>query len=367
VLGQTTAASERGSSLPRSKTGSAPSDESSDRKKVLPSLNSQIEGNNKKNSEKLPDQLASLEKQVSHSSDSKAAEAVPPATTVMPPQKSEDYFAHLEQYGQEFLQALQMEGFDPSEETRERLHKLAKQYELVGADVADIERKKLVGLYLTSKPPAPPSVPVPPTVPPRVEESTYDAQLTPAFEELEGSLKAGDFKAADFATFEILLQLINPPPAQFWLDEDSLRKFSPNSQHKKAIQEIDRFWRKYSNERLGFSQQLEFYGFDNIPMQAKALDKQRSENKRQTIAFSKNVGWWINVLEFYKFYDQLNFTAEAPTGHLPALWFWKIPRQQVFQYGGLGILEERGGCRVDAFTLPAFMYMLKICGIKPHS
>lgn len=292
------------------------------------------------------------------------------ATTVLPPPLPDDYFAHLEHYGQEFLQALRLEGFNLTEDTRERLRKLAKQYDLVGSDVADIERKMLVELYLTSKPieASVPSAPPPPPPPVTQEvevvpEIKYDLQLTPLFEELEGSLKAGrkhDLQSADAATFELLLKIIQPP--QPWLDEESLKKFVPKSHDKKAIQEIDRLWNEYSQERFGFSRQLQLYGF--VPTHLAELNKQPDENRRQALAFSKQAKWWINGLEFFKYYNQLDFTTDAPAGHLPAWWFWTIPRSKVFQYGGLGLLEERGGCGIDAFILPAFMFFLKNCGIE---
>lgn len=289
------------------------------------------------------------------------------ATTIFPLPLPDDYFTHLEHYGQEFLQALRLEGFNLTEDTRDRLRKLAKQYDLVGSDVAEIERKMLVELYLTSKPTegSDQSTPAPPPVTQEVEavpEIKYDPLLTPLFEELEGSLKAGkkhDLQSADAATFELLFKIIHPP--QPWLDEESLKNFAPKSQDKKAIQEIDRLWSEYSQQKFGFSRQLQIYG--SVPTHLAELNKQPDENRRQALAFSKQAKWWINGLEFFKYYNQLDFTAEAPEGHLPAWWFWNIPRSKVFQYGGIGLLEERGGCGIDAFILPAFMYLLKNCGI----
>ncbi|NJO79866.1 MAG: hypothetical protein HC827_16040 [Cyanobacteria bacterium RM1_2_2] len=61
-------------------------------------------------------------------------------TTMIPPKPPEQYFANRQQYGQEFLQVLQSEGFNPGNETRERLRKLAIQLELSNNDVAEIEK-----------------------------------------------------------------------------------------------------------------------------------------------------------------------------------------------------------------------------------
>ncbi|NJO79867.1 MAG: hypothetical protein HC827_16045 [Cyanobacteria bacterium RM1_2_2] len=178
-------------------------------------------------------------------------------------------------------------------------------------------------------------------------------------------MKAKELRVADSVTLEILLKVIRP--AQDWLDESALKNFSAPSTHdKNAIQEIDRLWNDYSDGKFGFSQQLRLYGFVEVPPNDIDLDKERREHRLLALAFGRSTQWWIDGLEFFKYYNQLDFTAEAPAGHLPALWFWRIPRSKAFQYGGLGLLKERGGCRVDAYTLPAFMYMLKKCGIKPR-
>jgi hypothetical protein len=282
--------------------------------------------------------------------------------TLLPPQPPEQYFAHQQQYGQEFLQVLQSEGFNPGNETRERLRKLAIQLELSSSDVSEIE-KNIMAEVCHPLSAAPPPTPEPPQT--RPIEEKYPADLRPLFEELEGSLKAKEFRAADQSTFDILLKMIRP--AQDWLDETALKSFSaPSPQAKNAIQEIDRLWNNYSDGKFGFSQQLGLYGFASVPSNDIDLNKERREHRLLALAFGRSTQWWIDGLEFFKYYNQLDFTTEAPIGHLPAFWFWKIPRSKVFQYGGLGFLRERGGCRVDAYTLPAYMYMLKKCGIKPH-
>lgn len=290
--------------------------------------------------------------------------------TQPPTGKPENYFAHLEQYGKDFLQALRTEGFNLSEETRERLRKFAKQYELVGSDVADTERKMLVELYLTTGQreaiEEPPIVPPPPVTIKTPVEPKYDIHLEPFFEELEGCLKANDLKAADIATCDILLEVIKP--SERWFDEASLKKFKPTIADKKAIQEIDHLWKQKSS-KFGFSRQLQIYGSNHIASQEADLDKQQRDNRRYTLLFAKEVQWWLNGLEFFKFYNQLNFSMEKieniPDGHLPARWFWEIPRSKAFQHGGLGILTERGGCGLDSFILPAFMYMLRNSDIHP--
>lgn len=272
----------------------------------------------------------------------------------MIPAVPENYFAHRQQYGQEFLQAHQSEGFNLGDETRKRLRELATQLELSAGDVAEIEKNMLAERYFTSKP-----TDTPPPLDPK-----YDPDLQILFEQLEGQLKTPDFKLADLTTLNLLQKII--PLEQDWLDEESLRKFTPTTQDSNAVQEIDRLWYKYSDGNFGFSPQIQTYNFGAIPTDDKDLDKDRREHRLLALAFGRSTQWWIDGLEFFKYYNQLDFIAEAPKGHLPALWFWKIPRSKAFLYGGLGLRKERGGCRVDAYILPTFMYVLKKCGIKPR-
>jgi hypothetical protein len=285
-------------------------------------------------------------------------------TTMMPPKSSEQYLAHRQQYREALLHAHQAEGFLLKNSTLESLRKKADELQLSPEDVDDIT-KKLFEFYMTNNQPVVEPTPTVEPPPPTTLEEKYHPDLRLLFDELEGSLKAKDLQAADIMTLNILLKVIRS--SQDWLDEISLRSFSaPSNQDKNAIQEIDHLWDKYSNGNFGFSQQLELYSYDAVPSNDKDLDRERREHQTLALAYSRSAQWWIDGLEFFKYYSQLDFTTEAPKGHLPAWWFWKIPRSKAFQYGGLGLLKERGGCRVDAYTLPAFMYVLKKCGIKPR-
>ncbi|MCU0523671.1 MAG: GUN4 domain-containing protein [Elainella sp. Prado103] len=286
-------------------------------------------------------------------------------TTILLPQSMEEYFQHLQEYQEAFRQALQTEGFTLSEETTEMLRKLAKKHDLVGTDVAAIEREMLVKMYLITAPPAeakPDEEPIVEVEPPVVVPMTYDSQLNPNFKRLRDSLDSNDLKLADAVTFEILKQVINP--VQDELDEESLKRWRPNVPEQLAIQEIDQLWRQKS-PKFGFNQQLLLYGPAHIVPQEADLDRLQRENRSYALAFSKKVQWWIKGLEFYKFYNQLDFSLNAPPGHLPAFWFWQTSRSQSFQYGGLGLFNERGGSGIDAFIIPSFMYMLSNSNLNP--
>lgn len=73
---------------------------------------------------------------------------------------------------------------------------------------------------------------------------------------------------------------------------------------------IDSLWRRYSNGQFGFSAQLQTYHMVN----------------RDADDFLRKVDWqgsfgWGHLLQVKKTYRDLQFTLEAPTGHLPT-WRW---------------------------------------------
>ncbi|NJL49051.1 MAG: hypothetical protein HC929_18300 [Leptolyngbyaceae cyanobacterium SM2_5_2] len=80
--------------------------------------------------------------------------------------------------------------------------------------------------------------------------------------------------------------------------------------------------------------------------------------------FIQAVGWLMitvpRPLAFFKFYDFLNFSLEAPQGHLPALWYWQLSWLESLQTGGLG--TGRGGGFADLARLDALMLRLTRCG-----
>jgi GUN4-like len=303
--------------------------------------------------------------------DSEETDSAHAVTTLIPPPDAAKYLEHLEKYGQAFLEAQRTENFYLSEETRERLQKLAKQFELPAADVRNTEQRILAELYLHNGPPQPRKSPVDPPDPPIVV-TKLDPQLEHELEEIAGLLKLKNWEKADRQTFELLLKVIKPTQStQLSLDDEALReairKFGAERipkdmiRAKEVIRNIDQLWQEASESKFGFTPQLQIYG-NNVITQEADLDRKRPFNRAQALAFSKQVGWWIRGLEFLKYYNQLDFSPDAPSaapvGHLPARWFWGIPRQENFLHGGLRLVRERGGCGMDAFAIPAFMSIL---------
>lgn len=212
--------------------------------------------------------------------------------------------------------------------------------------------------------------------------------------ELERTLQRRQWKEADQITLELMLKLTSAEE-QGWLDAEAISKLNCSD-----LRQIDRLWRRYSSEKFGFSPQWQvFCALDRSPQfmprsapgspprsvsQANPRSQANQQplfnsNSPQTtnldfqkvLAFCKKVGWWQPGGEFHRYYNQLTFDANAnlradvPSGHLPALWYWRIPWWKALQFGGIG--ADRGGCRVDAQTLVAFMKQLQACEILPKT
>ncbi len=311
-------------------------------------------------------------------------------TATVQPQRSADYQAHRQQYKQELMQALQKDGPLLSDEAFAHLKKLEEQFGLSFDDVAQIYEE--VMQEITTGKPLPASVeqlaasleatpeaaveavesevaagevveakgdPVAPEAKELAEPKlVYASQLAEPFEQLEKNLAGGNLRAADQITRDILFELIKPKRG--WIDAEALQAFNLSPLDKVAIKTLDHLWRTHTPTG-GFGRQLRIFG--EVPQER--LDSRQNDNRLQVLEFSREVGWWAEGLEFFKLYDQLDFTVQAPQGHLPALWYWKkISRLEAFKCGNFGLFEERGGCRIEGYILPAFMRLLNRCGLE---
>jgi hypothetical protein len=172
------------------------------------------------------------------------------------------------------------------------------------------------------------------------------------YTQLQYLLEANQWEKADEETLNVMLQAMGRSQ-EGWLDAIAIAKFPCTDLHT-----IDRLWGRYSDEKFSFRVQYRLYSGVTISTE-NAVNPSRSDEER-ALEFSKNVGWWTKRLEFLRYYNQLDFTLQAPNGQLPALWFWKIPWGEAFRYGGIG--SGRGGCRIDHKILTAFIDRLEQCG-----
>ncbi len=117
---------------------------------------------------------------------------------------------------------------------------------------------------------------------------------------LQDLLAAGEWKEADRETRAILLQVAGRKK-EGWLRIQDLENFPCQQLHA-----LDELWVKYSHGRFGFSVQQRIWHNTTAT----------EEIGEKALNFAEYVGWhannsWINC-------DDLNFSLNAPEGHLPA-------------------------------------------------
>ncbi|MGA1621213.1 MAG: GUN4 domain-containing protein [Synechocystis sp.] len=129
---------------------------------------------------------------------------------------------------------------------------------------------------------------------------------------LQELLMAGDYKGADFATTQIILDTLNK-------SRDTLNPETLSALPCTVLTVIDRLWRTYSQGRFGFSVQLAAY-----QKVGGSLDTLRTQDRKVMGAFAQQVGWLVEGKLRFEEYDQWDFSLNAPAGIFPAIW-WKSP------------------------------------------
>jgi hypothetical protein len=140
--------------------------------------------------------------------------------------------------------------------------------------------------------------------------SEVDRGIDPDYAHLQSLLAAQSFQAADGETWRILLTLACRT------EQNNLTLHSLEALPRYALDTIDYLWRIYSQERFGLQVQQEIY---QELGGANALDFALWET------FAERVGWcqdrhWLN-------YTELNFSCNAPKGHLPTCCIDSLNRQ----------------------------------------
>jgi hypothetical protein len=159
--------------------------------------------------------------------------------------------------------------------------------------------------------------------------------------DLEDLLRQEEWRAADTVTQALLLTGVNRQ-AESWLAPEAIAYMPCQLLHQ-----IDYAWVKASGGHFGFSVQHNLY---HSLYQANARE------------FCCQVGWLLFDLPpfaFFKFYNFLTFSLDAPPGHLPALWYWQLPWLESWKVGGFG--TGRGGGFADFSILAALMLRWSRC------
>lgn len=160
-----------------------------------------------------------------------------------------------------------------------------------------------------------------PSIPPRIEPNSSPDQLPPISEppksdqkeeqidetiytQLRNFLEVGNLKEADVATAKVFLLTANRQ------ETDLLRAKDIEQLRCSDIRAVDELWKKYSNNRFGFSVQRKIWC--DVGGQPGRFDPDIFRK------FSDCVGWRIED-EWLREYKKFNFTWEARVGHFPSL------------------------------------------------
>lgn len=169
--------------------------------------------------------------------------------------------------------------------------------------------------------------------------------------DLAALLHGQEWQAADQVTYALMLNAAHRQREGSLTANDLALLPCP------LLHRMDWLWLNASQGQFGLSVQQRLY---------QSLDQDfdpASLSPANPHPFCQAVGWLMvtvpRPLAFFKFYDFLNFSLEAPAGHLPALWYWRLTWMESLQTGGFG--TGRGGGFADLARLDALMLRMARC------
>ena len=152
---------------------------------------------------------------------------------------------------------------------------------------------------------------------------------------LRDFLAAEKWREADEETIAIMLKIVGKSMSDRLSIKD-LENF-PCSELKM----LDELWHKYSDGRFGFQVQKSIY-FDAVKGVEERMGKEKKYYKLIWQDFSDALGWRVDGRSLY--YNELNFSLNAPRGHWPVLWCIKFKVEVV----GVGLWRETFFNKVDS-------------------
>jgi hypothetical protein len=123
------------------------------------------------------------------------------------------------------------------------------------------------------------------------------------YQNLRDLLKAGNWREADQETARVMLKVAGREK-EGWLDDEHIENFPCTD-----LRSIDGLWVKYSKGRFGFSVQKRIW--ESVGGKPGEWDGEIYKK------FCDRVGWYEMKEDTWKSYDDLTFSLNAPSGHLP--------------------------------------------------
>jgi len=124
---------------------------------------------------------------------------------------------------------------------------------------------------------------------------------------LKNYLKQSQWSEADRETYRLMIQTVEKEEGQ-WFDVEDLINFPPDD-----LRRLDSLWIRYSNNHFGFSVQRKIY------MECGGTPTGEF-NRSSWRTFAEKIGWRRRneVGKVFEIdYTEVNFSLEAPRGHLP--------------------------------------------------
>lgn len=280
--------------------------------------------------------------------------------------QQEAYNQRLKQFEQVATTLVQQTAMPLNEETRNALWEIKDSLNLKDAD-ADAIQKRIFAQHEAELLQAVPAPPPPQDLsssdlapeqfqPPPPTASTHQPVLASErnldYSRLALLLERGSWKQADAETLNMMLKATGRE-SEGWLSPEAIQAFPCID-----LTTINNLWERHSHGKFGFTTQAHIY--DNLITAPNIRDGKKS------VEFGKSVKWvWVvggSLYSLFKPYDQLDFSDNAPNGHLPALWFWQLSLTAALRCGTLGSTRGLGGS--DIKMLSNLFQRLRECKIR---
>lgn len=139
------------------------------------------------------------------------------------------------------------------------------------------------------------------------------------YTKLRDLLKEKKWSQADLHTYNLVEQIVKTAKREnkhVFIELNTIAEFSCPD-----VRTIDYLWKKYSNNKFGFSPQQDIW---------QSVNQDGDFSTQTWRRFATKVGWKqgeVASSSGYKLYEQLNFEpAKAPEGHLP--WWFALPDEE---------------------------------------
>jgi serine/threonine protein kinase len=142
------------------------------------------------------------------------------------------------------------------------------------------------------------------------------------YRKLQKLLASGKWREADRETMALMLKVFGRE-AEGWLKPEDINHFPCHD-----LCTIDQLWVKYSNGHFGFS--VHYHIWQNATGQfwEQPSDRPKQYSYETYKAFGSFVGWYAKAKDDWLDTNELNFTLDAPLGHLPCGKKWKMKRMK---------------------------------------